>query len=74
MKPKNPSLSQWRIMVESASWRADERGAANQSVRCALCRESFRAGPEGSATFVEAHGSVIIRVCRTCEPLLTVIT
>jgi hypothetical protein len=73
VKPKNPPVSQWRLMIESATWRADERSGANQPVRCALCRESFTPGPDGSATFVEEHGAVVIRVCPTCELLLTVI-
>jgi len=73
VKPKKPPASQWQLMIEAAGWRAAERGAANQPVRCALCHESFISGPDGPATYIEEHGAVIIRVCEKCEPRLTVI-
>jgi hypothetical protein len=70
---KNPPLSQWQLMIEAARWRAAERGTAHQSVRCAICHESFIAGRDGSPTYIEEHGAVLIRVCTKCEPTLTVI-
>lgn len=74
MKPNHPPMSQWRLMIESASWRPAERGSANQSARCAVCHDSFISGPDGPATYVEEHGAVQIRVCPKCEPMLSVIS
>jgi hypothetical protein len=69
----NTPVSQWRLMIESARWRPTTRGAAHQSVWCALCEASFIAGPDGPPTYVEELGAAQIRVCPKCERTLTVI-